>query len=211
VVFDNLSNGWSEWVKFRAVSAFGGDIRDEEALFRGFDRLQDRSGHSFRCKGPMLKSHTDCPTGLFRQQCNVRYRSKAMKRAGTKPWYFQVHAPHTGNAETATIREDHTQAPTNPYGLSEADVRAGDIAAAPVFGLRYAMLRYFNVIGNDPEGEIFEKTRTGNHVLPNLVSAAMSGSSFCLFGTNHATPDGTAVRRLRACDGPWAGAHKGNH
>jgi len=63
-----------------------------------------------------------------------------------------------------------------------------------VFGLRYAMLRYFNVIGNDPEGEIFERHEPETHVLPNLVKAAMSGGSFCLFGTNHATPDGTAVR-----------------
>ena len=50
------------------------------------------------------------------------------------------------------------------------------------------MLRYFNVIGNDPEGEIFEKHEPETHVLPNLVSSAMSGGSFCLFGTDHATP-----------------------
>jgi UDP-glucose 4-epimerase len=56
------------------------------------------------------------------------------------------------------------------------------------------MLRYFNVIGNDPEGEIFERHEPETHVLPNLISAAMSGGSFSLFGTNHDTPDGTAVR-----------------
>ncbi len=66
--------------------------------------------------------------------------------------------------------------------------------AAPVLGLRYAMLRYFNVIGNDPEGEIFERHEPETHVLPNLIKAAMSGGSFTLFGTNHDTPDGTAVR-----------------
>ena len=56
------------------------------------------------------------------------------------------------------------------------------------------MLRYFNVIGNDPEGEIFERHEPETHVLPNLIRAAISGGTFSLFGTNHATPDGTAVR-----------------
>ena len=52
---------------------------------------------------------------------------------------------------------------------------------APVIGLRHAMLRYFNVIGNDPEGEIFERHEPETHVLPNLISAAFSGGSFSLF------------------------------
>ena len=66
--------------------------------------------------------------------------------------------------------------------------------AAPVLGIRFAALRYFNVIGNDPDGEIYERHEPETHVLPNLMRAAQTGGSFSLFGTDHPTPDGTAVR-----------------
>ena len=99
-----------------------------------------------------------------------------------------------GNAKTPTIREDHPQEPTNPYGLTKLVCEKVISSIAPVCGIRRAMLRYFNVIGNDPEGEIFERHEPETHVLPNLIKAAFTGGSFSLFGTNHATPDGTAVR-----------------
>ena len=68
------------------------------------------------------------------------------------------------------------------------------MTVAPVIGLHFAALRYFNVIGNDPDGEIYEKHEPETHVLPNLIRAVETGGAFTLFGTNHPTPDGTAVR-----------------
>jgi len=119
---------------------------------------------------------------------------KAMKRAGTKTLVFSSSCATYGNALTPTIREDHPQAPTNPYGLSKLMCEQVISTVAPVLGLRYAMLRYFNVIGNDPDGEIFERHEPETHVLPNLVKAATTGGRFSLFGTDHDTPDGTAIR-----------------
>ncbi|MGA2026562.1 MAG: UDP-glucose 4-epimerase GalE [Syntrophobacteraceae bacterium] len=192
VAFDNLSNGWAEWVKFGPF-AFG-DIRDEEALFRALTGFKIEAVIHFAAKAYVEES-TRLPEVYFDNNVNGTISLlKAMKRAGTKTLVFSSSCATYGNAQTPTIREDHPQAPTNPYGLSKLMCEKVISAAAPVFGLRYAMLRYFNVIGNDPEGEIFERHEPETHVLPNLVRSAMSGGSFCLFGTNHATPDGTAVR-----------------
>jgi len=192
VVFDNLSNGWAEWVKFGPF-AFG-DIRDEEALFRALSGYKIDAVIHFAAKAYVEESMR-LPELYFDNNVNGTISlMKAMKRAGTKTIVFSSSCATYGNAVTPTIKEDHPQAPTNPYGLSKLMCEQVISAVAPVFGLRYAMLRYFNVVGNDPDGEIFERHEPETHVLPNLIRAAMSGGSFSLFGTNHSTPDGTAVR-----------------
>ena len=119
---------------------------------------------------------------------------KAMKRAGTKRLVFSSSCATYGNAVTPTIGEDHPHEPTNPYGLSKWQCEQVISNVAPVAGIRYAALRYFNVVGNDPEGEVYERHEPETHVLPNLMTAARNGSPFYLFGTDHPTPDGTAVR-----------------
>ena len=192
VVFDNLSNGWAEWVKFGPF-AFG-DIRDQEALFRALSGFNIEAVIHFAAKAYVEES-TRLPVLYFDNNVNGTISLlEAMKRAGTKILVFSSSCATYGNARTQTIREDHPQEPTNPYGLSKLMCEQVISSAAPVFGLRYAMLRYFNVIGNDPDGEIFEKHEPETHVLPNLIKAALSGGTFSLFGTDHDTPDGTAVR-----------------
>jgi UDP-arabinose 4-epimerase len=192
IVFDNLSNGWAEWVKFGPF-AFG-DIRDEETLFRALTGFRIDAVIHFAAKAYVEES-TRLPEVYFDNNVNGTINLlKAMKRAGTKTLVFSSSCATYGNAMTPTIREDHQQVPTNPYGLTKLMCEHVISSIAPVIGLRHAMLRYFNVIGNDPEGEIFERHEPETHVLPNLIGAAYTGKSFSLFGTNHETPDGTAVR-----------------
>lgn len=192
VVFDNLSNGWAEWVKFGPFAY--GDIRDEESLYRVLTGFQIEAVIHFAAKAYVEES-TRLPEIYFDNNVNGTITLlRAMKRAGTKTLVFSSSCATYGNAMTPTIREDHQQVPTNPYGLSKLICEHVISTVAPVIGLRHAMLRYFNVIGNDPEGEIYERHEPETHVLPNLISAAYSGGSFSLFGTDHPTPDGTAVR-----------------
>lgn len=192
VVFDNLSNGWAEWVKFGPF-AFG-DIRDEEALFRALTGFRIDAVIHFAAKAYVEESTRLPGHYLDNNVGGTISLLKAMKRAGTKILVFSSSCATYGNAVTPLIREDHQQKPTNPYGLSKLMCEHVISAVAPVEGVRHAMLRYFNVIGNDPEGEIFEKHEPETHVLPNLIKAAFSGGEFSLFGTTHPTSDGTAVR-----------------
>ncbi len=192
VAFDNLSNGWAEWVKFGPF-AFG-DIRDEEALFRALSGFKIEAVIHFAAKAYVEESTRLPELYLDNNVGGTISLLKAMKRANTKILVFSSSCATYGNAVTPKIGEDHPQAPTNPYGLSKLMCEHVISSIGPVFGLRYAMLRYFNVIGNDPEGEIFERHEPETHVLPNLIKAAMSGGSFSLFGTTHDTPDGTAIR-----------------
>jgi len=192
IAFDNLSNGWADWVKFGPFVY--GDIRNEEALFQALKGFKVEAVIHFAAKAYVEES-TRLPEEYFDNNvCGTVALLKAMKRAGTKNLVFSSSCATYGNAKTPTIGEDHPHEPTNPYGLSKWHCEQVVATAAPVIGLHYAALRYFNVIGNDPEGEIYEKHEPETHVLPNLIRAVKSGGAFTLFGTDHPTPDGTAIR-----------------
>ena len=192
IVFDNLSNGWADLVKFGPF-VFG-DIRNEEALFRALEGFRVDAVIHFAAKAYVEES-TRLPEEYFHNNVGgTMALLKAMKRAGTKKLVFSSSCATYGNAKTPTIKEDHPKEPTNPYGLSKWMCEQVISTVAPVTGIHYAALRYFNVIGSDPEGEAYERHEPETHVLPNLFKAAGSGAPFSLFGTDHPTHDGTAVR-----------------
>ena len=192
IAFDNLSNGWAEWVKFGPFVY--GDIRHEEALFQALMAFKVDAVIHFAAKAYVEES-TRLPEEYFDNNVGGTVALlKAIKRAGTRNLVFSSSCATYGNAQSKTIRENHPQEPTNPYGRSKLQCEEVIMAVAPVIGLHFAALRYFNVIGNDPEREIYERHEPETHVLPNLIRAVESGGSFTLFGTDHPTPDGTAVR-----------------
>jgi len=192
IAFDNLSNGWAELVRFGPF-VFG-DIRNEEALARALEVFKVDAVIHFAAKAYVEES-TRLPEEYFDNNVGGTVAIlKAMKRSGTKTLVFSSSCATYGNARTPTIKEDHPQEPTNPYGLSKLMCEQVISTVAPVAGIRFAALRYFNVIGGDPEGEVYERHEPETHVLPNLMKAGLSGAEFSLYGTNHPTPDGTAVR-----------------
>jgi UDP-arabinose 4-epimerase len=192
IAFDNLSNGWAEWVKFGPFAY--GDIRNEEALFQALNGFKVDAVIHFAAKAYVEES-TRLPEEYFDNNVGGTVALlKAMKRAGTRHLVFSSSCATYGNAKTPTIREDHSHEPTNPYGLSKWQCEQVVATVAPVIGLHFAALRYFNVVGNDPEREIYEKHEPETHVLPNLMRAVETGGAFTLYGTDHPTPDGTAIR-----------------
>ena len=192
VVFDNLFRGWVELARFGPF-VFG-DIRDEEALFQALSKFKIDAVIHFAALAYVEES-TRIPEEYFDNNvAGTISLLKAMKRAGAKRLVFSSSCAVYGDAQTPTIGEAHPKAPRNPYGLSKWQSEQVIAAVAPLAGIHYAALRYFNVIGNDPEGEVYEKHEPESHVVPNLIRAAETGSPFNLYGTTHPTPDGTAIR-----------------
>lgn len=192
IVFDNLSNGWVEWVKFGPFAY--GDIRNEDALFQTLSGFKVDAVIHFAAKAYVEES-TRLPEEYFDNNVGGTVALlKAMKRAKTRSLVFSSSCAVYGDAQTQTIGEDHPKLPKNPYGLSKWQCEQVIAAVAPVVGIHFAALRYFNVVGNDPDREIYEKHDPETHVLPNLMRAAQTGAPFSLYGTTHPTPDGTAIR-----------------
>jgi len=63
------------------------------------------------------------------------------------------------------------------------------------YGFSYAILRYFNAAGADPEGRIGEEHDPEPHLIPILLQTVLGQRSHTdVYGTDYNTPDGTAIR-----------------
>ena len=100
-----------------------------------------------------------------------------------------------GHPQTIPITEQHPQKPVNPYGESKLMVEKILGWYAQAYGLRYAILRYFNAAGADPEGELGEMHEPEPHLIPRVIAAALGSlPTVDVYGTDYDTVDGTAVR-----------------
>lgn len=62
-------------------------------------------------------------------------------------------------------------------------------------GMRWIVLRNFNAAGADPDGEICEVHGPETHLIPlALLVATLGDFTLQVFGSEYATPDGTATR-----------------
>lgn len=93
------------------------------------------------------------------------------------------------------VTEDVRLDPVSPYGRSKlmTEWMLQDVAHA--HGLKYVILRYFNVSGADPKGRSGQSTREATHLIKVAVQTALGlRDHMSIFGDDYATADGTCVR-----------------
>lgn len=115
--------------------------------------------------------------------------------SGVPAVVFSSTAAVYGQPEVALLDESLPLAPINPYGASKmmSERVLTDIAAAT--GLRYAILRYFNVAGADPQARIGEATPDNAHLIKLACeTAAGMRPAMAIHGTDYPTADGTCIR-----------------
>jgi UDP-glucose 4-epimerase len=106
---------------------------------------------------------------------------------------FSSTAAVYGAPAEVPIAETAPTIPTNTYGQSKVavDWLIGDFCQA--HGLGAVSLRYFNVAG--ASGRLGEDHDPETHLIPNVLRAALGSNPFVeIYGTDYATPDGTAIR-----------------
>lgn len=93
------------------------------------------------------------------------------------------------------ITEDHLLNPINPYGRTKLASEWALRDIARMSGMKYGILRYFNVCGADREGLLGESHEPETHIIPLLAKTVLGKrSSFSIFGQDYDTPDGTCIR-----------------
>jgi UDP-glucose 4-epimerase len=193
VVYDNLSSGHG-WAVLGAELVVG-DLADRERLaasFRGrnIDAVFHFAAHiwvteSIRDPVKYYRNNVAAALGLF----------ELAAQHGVRQVVFSSTAAVYGQPDCALIDEGMPLAPINPYGASKmmAERILMDIATAS--GLRYAILRYFNVAGADPQGRIGEATPDNQHLIKLACETALGARpAMRIHGTDYPTPDGTCVR-----------------
>src|SRR6185312_14895270 len=116
-------------------------------------------------------------------------------KAGVREFIFSSTAAVYGNAGDAPLREDGPTAPIAPYGTSKlmSEIMLHDAARA--HGLRFVVLRYFNVAGADPKLRTGQATPAATHLIKIACETATGKRpKMSVFGTDYPTPDGTCIR-----------------
>ncbi len=194
VVFDNLSRGHIEAVP-SDVAFEQVDILDYESLISALSKYNvDAIVHfaAFAYVGESVENP------LLYYQNNVVGSFTLIKAAlekGVRKFVFSSTCSLYGNPDKVPISESESVKPINPYAETKLAIEKmlRDVEAA--HGLKYVALRYFNAVGDDPEGEIGESHNPEPHLIPIIMQvAAGKRDKLFVFGDDYPTTDGTAVR-----------------
>ena len=200
VVVDDLSNGHAQAVA--GVPLIVGDVGDSrrmEAVLREH-RIEAvihlaafiEVGQSVRDPGAYFRNNTANGLALL----------EAMRNAGVARLVFSSTAAVYGMPPVTPIVEDSPLCPINPYGASKLCMEYMLQAYAAAYGMGVVSLRYFNVAGAHPDGDIGEAHSPETHLIPLVLEAAMGRRErVMMFGDDYDTPDGTCVRDyIHVCD-----------
>jgi UDP-glucose 4-epimerase len=194
VVLDNLSTGHA-WVLPENVPLVVGDIGDEKLTAETIRTYDVDTILHFAASIVVPESVAD-PLSYYRNNtANSRSLIEMAVRGGVKQFIFSSTAAVYGEPETIPVPEDARLNPTSPYGSSKlmTEIMLRDVAAAT--GLRYVILRYFNVTGADPKLRTGEATPAPTHLIKVAVQVALGvRPHLSLYGHDYPTPDGTCIR-----------------
>jgi UDP-glucose-4-epimerase GalE len=201
IVIDDLSNGHKFATQLAPVF-HRGDIADADLVAHLCRKYKPTAAMHFAAfieVGESVKN----PAKYFG---NNRDKAAAffhtLAKEGVRNVVFSSTAAVYGETEEGVaLTEDYPTRPINPYG--ESKLAAEKILQS--IGMRTAILRYFNVAGCAPDAGIGEAHYPETHLIPRIVVPLIGappelqrvlglGQGFKIYGDDHATRDGTAVR-----------------
>lgn len=130
-----------------------------------------------------------------------------------RDFVFSSSAAVYGVPGKIPITEEEGRKPINHYGRTKVMTEEVMEALSGREDFVFASLRYFNVAGTDEDLLVGECHDPETHLIPIAVKAALGlRDHMALFGTDYATPDGTAVRDYihvtDLCRAHWAAFEK---
>jgi len=193
VVFDNFSAGHRWAVKWGPLVE--SDLSDHGAIRHAIRRYGIVAAIHFAAHAYVEESVRE-PRKYFQNNItNTLNLIDALLDAGVEHIVFSSSCAVYGMPESLPISEDHPKLPVNPYGESKLFIERALDWYGRAYDLRWAVLRYFNAAGADPEGELGEVHNPETHLLPIVMEAAAGKrDAIEIYGVDYPTPDGTCVR-----------------
>jgi len=200
VTYDSMERGNRDYVKWGPLEI--GNVCDQDRLGTVLEKYRPDAVLHFAAYIDAAESVTQ-PGKYYRNNvAGTLTLLSAMQQCGIRNLVFSSSAAVYGNPEYLPIPEEHPINPINPYGHSKrmAEQLIADFGRA--HGIGWAALRYFNAAGADPGGELGPHRGTATNLIPLVLRAALgNGSPITIFGTDHKTFDGTAIRDfIHVCD-----------
>lgn len=193
VTVDNLSTGHADAVKWGPLERI--DVRDRVGLVEVMRRHDAVAVMHFAAFAVISDSIAHPDRYYDNNVCGLVSLLAAMNKTGIGRLVFSSSCASYGIPDHLPIRETTRQVPINPYGWTKLMGERIILDHSAAFGLRHALLRYFNAAGADPEGELSERHDPETRLIPlALMSAAGTRPALKIYGTDYATPDGTCIR-----------------
>ena len=194
MVLDNLSTGFRFLIP-ASVPFVVGSTGDRELVTKTIHRYGVRAIIHFAASIVVPDSVAD-PLAYYRNNTmNTCTLLDTAIEAGVKQVIFSSTAAVYGNPQQIPVREDAPTPPISPYGSSKlmSEIMLHD--AAKAYGLRFAVLRYFNVAGADPKQRTGQSTPQATHLIKVACETALGKrEKIDVFGTDYPTADGTCIR-----------------
>lgn len=193
VTLDNLSTGVSSAVKWGPLIVE--DIRNTEGVRRAIREYKPGLVMHFAACAYVGESVTDPEKYYDNNIRGTHSLLTAMRQEGLDKIVFSSTCATYGIPKGIPISECTQQSPINPYGFTKYVIERELLDFGHAYGLRSAILRYFNAAGCDEEGLIGENHQPETHLIPLAILAALRlGPELIVYGTDYDTPDGTAIR-----------------
>ncbi len=193
IVFDNLSSGYADLVQ--SAKLIVGDIRNSDLLYNVLIQEKITAVMHLAAKTSVPESIENPELYYDNNTMGTLSLLSACKKAQIPHFIFSSTAAVYGLPKESSVLENSPTEPINPYGHSKlmSEHMIQDFANA--YGMKFIILRYFNVAGADPEGKLGQRSKKAEHLIKvALETACGKRTSLPIFGTDYPTPDGTCVR-----------------
>ncbi|MEW5849180.1 MAG: UDP-glucose 4-epimerase GalE [Myxococcota bacterium] len=193
VTYDNLLHGHREAVRWGPF--VHGDIADRSTLSRAFSSHEIGAVMHFAALAYVGESMRSPQMYFQNNVVGTLTLLETMRERGVHNIVFSSTCATYGEPEVVPITEEVLQRPVNPYGESKRTVERMLYWYDVAHDFRYAVLRYFNAAGADPDGEAGEHHDPETHLIPLALDVALGRRPHVdVLGTDYPTADGTAVR-----------------
>ncbi len=167
VVLDDLSTGFEESILQGKL--INGNTGDKALVQKILEEYNVESVLHFAAH-TIVPESVENPLKYYQNNtCCTRNLLECCAEAGIKHFIFSSTAAVYGELETGFASEDTPKAPINPYGssklMSEQMIRDLSLAS----DLNHVILRYFNVAGSDPDGQIGQSTKNATLLIRQII------------------------------------------
>ncbi|MTH55601.1 UDP-glucose 4-epimerase GalE [Bacillus mangrovi] len=194
IIADNLQKG-HEGAVLEGATLYSGDLRDEAFLTKVFEENEIEAVMHFAADSLVGESVEEPLKYYDNNVGGALSLLKVMKKFNVDKIVFSSTAATYGEAESMPIQETDPTEPTNPYGETKLAIEKMLKWSDQAHGLKYMVLRYFNVAGAHMDGKLGEDHQPETHLIPIILQVALGQrEKIMIFGDDYATPDGTCIR-----------------
>jgi UDP-glucose 4-epimerase len=193
VVLDNLSEGHRQAIDDEVLVV--GDIADREVVAGLLRARSIEAVLHFAASAYVGVSMSDPLPYWKNNVANSLALLESMLECGVERIVFSSTCSLYGESAEIPLSEEAPVQPGNTYAFTKHAIEQMIRDFCRHYGLSYALLRYFNASGADPEGRHGEDHDPETHLIPLVIQTVLGQRERLeVFGDDYPTPDGTCVR-----------------